>query len=105
VLRSGGAVVVAAGLLAAGCGGSKQASTTTVQPRGKTLFVRECGACHRLADAGTDGSVGKGLDQTHPTRAAVVRAIALGTDIMPAHLVTGADAREIAIYVAEATRP
>jgi cytochrome c oxidase subunit 2 len=30
---------------------------------GKTLFTQQCGSCHRLADAGTQGEVGPDLDK------------------------------------------
>jgi cytochrome c oxidase subunit 2 len=30
---------------------------------GKTLFTQQCGSCHRLADAGTEGEVGPDLDK------------------------------------------
>jgi cytochrome c oxidase subunit II len=31
--------------------------------QGKDLFVQECGSCHTLADAGTEGEVGPNLDE------------------------------------------
>ncbi|MGA8220007.1 MAG: c-type cytochrome, partial [Solirubrobacterales bacterium] len=46
--------------------GSQSASPEDVpaslQP-GKDLFVTNCGACHTLAKAGTDGVIGPNLDQ------------------------------------------
>jgi cytochrome c oxidase subunit 2 len=33
---------------------------------GKTLFTQQCGSCHRLADAGTEGEVGPDLDKVLP---------------------------------------
>jgi mono/diheme cytochrome c family protein len=32
--------------------------------QGKTLFVKECGGCHTLADAATAGTVGPNLDDS-----------------------------------------
>jgi cytochrome c oxidase subunit II len=34
--------------------------------QGKTLFAQQCGTCHRLADAGTEGEVGPDLDKVLP---------------------------------------
>jgi cytochrome c oxidase subunit II len=34
--------------------------------QGKTLFAQQCGTCHRLADAGTQGEVGPDLDKVLP---------------------------------------
>ncbi len=34
---------------------------------GKKVFTTNCGSCHTLADAGTDGSVGPNLDDLKPT--------------------------------------
>jgi cytochrome c oxidase subunit 2 len=34
--------------------------------QGKTLFVQQCGTCHRLADADTQGEVGPDLDKVLP---------------------------------------
>ncbi len=67
---------------------------------GKALYVQQCGSCHRLADAGTEGVVGKSLDDVRPTRAAVLRAIVVGPGNMPADLLHGRDAQAVAAYVA-----
>jgi mono/diheme cytochrome c family protein len=84
---------------------------------GKTLFVGEgtCGSCHALARAGTKGTQGPDLDEafeqarldgmTDQTIEGVVhRQIAFPRrgSIMPADLVTGDDARDVAAYVGEA---
>jgi len=92
-------------LAAAGCGGGHPGAaggTTTTNP--KVLFVRNCGACHRLAAAGTEGGVGADLDRARPSRAAVLQAIADGPAAMPQGLVTGVDAQAVAAYVARVAR-
>jgi mono/diheme cytochrome c family protein len=86
---------------------------------GKAQFVEKCGSCHELARAGTAGTQGPSLDAAFQT------ALADGIDrdtvdgivhdqilnprknsIMPARLVTGEDARDVAAYVGyAAARP
>jgi mono/diheme cytochrome c family protein len=79
---------------------------------GKAHFVEKCGSCHTLARAGTAGTQGPSLDAAFQT------ALADGIDrdtvegivhkqilhprrnsIMPAGLVKGDDARDVAAYV------
>ena len=81
---------------------------------GKQLFVQKCGSCHVLARAGTKGTTGPDLDE------AFQRAIKDGmprsdfagaihgqilhpnrNGVMPAKLVTGDQAYDIAAYVAQ----
>jgi mono/diheme cytochrome c family protein len=95
------ASVVAVALIAvlAGCGGST-GPTPLAGGRGKTLFVQQCGSCHKLSDAGTPGIVGGDLDQLHPSGAELLHAIAEGPGAMPENLVSGQDARAVAAYVA-----
>ncbi|HET7567772.1 MAG TPA: cytochrome c [Gaiellaceae bacterium] len=111
-MRAASAVALAAAALLAGCGGGATAPatsprTTPLSPQerhGRTLFVRSCGACHELADAGTHGSAGPSLDE-HPWRDVYVReVIASGPGLMPAELLRGADADAVAGYVAAATK-
>jgi mono/diheme cytochrome c family protein len=80
---------------------------------GKAAFVEKCGSCHALARAGTAGTQGPSLDKAFQT------ALADGIDrdtvegivhkqilhprndsVMPAGLVKGDDARDVAAYVA-----
>ena len=100
-------VLAAAGtLLAGGCGSSSTATRrhgpvlTATEARGKTLFRADCASCHELADAGAKGIVGKNLDTTQPSAAAVLRTLAAPPKNMPANLLSGADARAVAAYVA-----
>ena len=68
---------------------------------GKTAFVATCGGCHALEDAGTAGNVGPDLDSGAPRSAEAVAAqIENGGGAMPAKLLTGQDAANVAAYVA-----
>jgi cytochrome c6 len=68
---------------------------------GKTAFVATCGGCHALKDAGTAGNVGPDLDSLAPLTAdRVASQIAHGGGAMPAKLLTGQDAANVAAYVA-----
>lgn len=95
---------------AAGCGRDGGGDN---QIAGKELFVQKCGSCHTLARAGTKGSQGPNLDKAfgparsdglgEQTVAGVVRRQIAHTrrgSIMPEGLVTGADAKDVAAYVA-----
>ena len=113
-MRGGVAVVVlAAALLAGGCGtgGISKAGDTD---RGKQLFLEKCGGCHTLAAAGTHGNQGPNLDDAFAasrkqgfkqvTIEQVVRdQIELAVPPMPQNLVKGADADAVAAYVASVT--
>jgi cytochrome c2 len=57
------AIALVAALALAACGGTvgySQGSGDRI--RGKELFVKGCGSCHALADAGTRATVGPNLD-------------------------------------------
>ncbi len=101
------AVALAGVVVLAGCGGGggsprHHVHLNAVERRGKTLFIRDCGACHTLADAGTSGIVGTALNQPWEARR-VRQSIADGPGEMPAKLVTGRAADAVAAYVAAAT--
>ena len=86
--------------------------------RGKQLFVKSCGSCHTLRDAATTGKIGPDLDYAfvesringlgQSTILQVVRAQiaypvttpSTGTPGMPANIVEGQDADDVATYVA-----
>ena len=68
---------------------------------GKAAFTATCGGCHMLKDAGTTGNVGPDLDSLAPlTAERVAHQIEVGGGAMPAKLLTGADAANVAAYVA-----
>jgi cytochrome c2 len=101
--------------VAAGCGTGGPATGGDAS-RGKKLFVAEarCGSCHTLKDAGSRGTVGPNLDDAFMRpkeekfkRSAienvVLDQIRYPTSVsgMPAHLVKGQDAKDVAAYVAQ----
>jgi mono/diheme cytochrome c family protein len=83
---------------------------------GKAQFVQQCGSCHALSRAGTQGQTGPDLDAAFrgALRAGMDRDTVQGvvrdqianvrrSSAMPANLVTGDDARDVAAYVGFAT--
>jgi cytochrome c6 len=85
-------------------GGTKTTGggNAAVLAQGKQLFQQNCGTCHTLANAGTNGKVGPVLDQVKPSKQLVLSAIkngGLGSGTMPANIVTGKDAQAVATYV------
>jgi mono/diheme cytochrome c family protein len=105
-VRAASAAAVVAVMLLSGCGGTsappRHPHLTAFERHGKALFIRTCGGCHTLADAGTSGIVGPALDQ--PWVASRVReTIADGPALMPAGLLSGRAAAAVAAYVAAAT--
>ncbi len=118
-LLAGGA---AAALVFSGCS-LKDSGANTVN--GKDLFAQKCGSCHALKRAGTTGVTGPDLDAAfaqsrkdglgestfagvvhqqilHPNRNPQVDPKTGQKTIMPAGIVTGDDALDVAAYVAEA---
>ena len=82
---------------------------------GKALFTERCGSCHTLGRAGTQGQTGPSLDAAFRTALAdgegrqtiqgIVHAQILHprkSSVMPAGLVKGEDAEDVAAYVAYA---
>jgi mono/diheme cytochrome c family protein len=81
---------------------------------GQTLFQTNCGVCHTLAGGGTDGQVGPDLDTllvptptTDPegtfkgNYSRVLTAVTCGVNgRMPAGILQGAQAQEVATFVA-----
>ena len=114
------AAAVTVGLLASGCGAVKhmQADDGNADD-GKPLFAEHCGSCHVIADADTSGVLGPNLDDVfgivrkqgfdESTIRDVVRGqiaypeteTAEGGPGMPAQIVVGQEARDVADYVAE----
>ncbi len=96
--------------------GGEEASPQNVesgQEEGKELCVTNCGSCHTLYKAGTDGVVGPNLDEIlappsptppDPTTVAprVLSAIDQGVaGRMPADILSGPQAKEVAEFVSE----
>jgi cbb3-type cytochrome c oxidase subunit III len=97
-------------MLAAGCG-TGGISKAGDADHGKELFLSKCSGCHTLAAAGSHGTQGPNLDEAfaydrrqgfkQETIEQVVRdQIELAEPPMPANLVTGGDAQDVATYVA-----
>jgi cbb3-type cytochrome c oxidase subunit III len=123
-----GAGLVAAALLAAGCGTGGVASGAQAPDvqNGQALFTQNCAACHTLSAAGTSGTIGPNLDNSFAAdrkegysnsaiENVVLDQIRLGSGPlatyttskkftpqtpMPANLVKGQDAIDVAAYVA-----
>ena len=120
-----GACAAGAIALLSGCGSSLTDQGENVV-NGKTLFVAKCGSCHVLGRAATKGTTGPNLDEAferarrdgfgestfdgivhrqilHPNKFRQVDpATGKLLPLMPAGLVTGEDAKDVAAYVASA---
>lgn len=77
---------------------------TANQAKGRTLFANTCATCHTLRGSNSTGKVGPNLDVLQPPAALVTNAIQLGraqgNGNMPALLLTGEDAKNVAAYIA-----
>ena len=77
---------------------------TAAQEHGRQVFKERCATCHTLDDAGAVGMVGPNLDDLRPAKALTLDAInkgrARGQGQMPAQLISGPDAQDVANYVA-----
>ncbi len=89
---------------------------TAAEKRGREIFGERCGLCHTLAAANTAGKVGPNLDQIQPTKQLVLHTIqygclqnppkgsqeaCLGEGTMPADVVQGTDAENVAKFVSK----
>ena len=89
---------------------------TAGEKQGRQLFGQNCGVCHTLAAANAIGKVGPNLDQVRPSSTLVLHTIAngcvqsppasdsnqtcLGQGTMPANIIQGAAAQNVAAFVA-----
>ncbi len=77
---------------------------TATQAKGRELFASNCATCHTLEASNSAGAIGPNLDVLRPAAGLVENAIlvgrARGAGNMPAALLTGADAKAVAAYVA-----
>ena len=98
-------------LLLAGCGTGGKASGTADQTNGQKQFQAKCAGCHTLAAAGSTGTVGPNLDDAfradrdqhfkqNTIQNVVLLQIRQPSPPMPASLVKGQDAQDVAAYVA-----
>jgi plastocyanin len=113
--------VLTAGVLIGALGACGSASRERDVVAGKVSFVKDCGACHTLSRAGTQGTQGPNLDEAF--RQALASGMKRSTvegvvhdqilnparlpkndpAYMPPKLVTGDDAKNVAAYVAAVT--
>ena len=123
--RGFGRVVTGGAVVALAFGGCSLKDSGTDTVNGKTLFAEKCASCHALKRAGASGVTGPDLDAAfaqsrkdglgestfagvvhqqilHPNRNPQVDPKTGQQTIMPAGIVTGDDARDVAAYVAEA---
>lgn len=102
---------------ASGCTATDNTQNADVV-QGKQLFVQKCGSCHTLAHAGTKGTIGPNLDAAfmqslkNGLRRSGIRGVvrdqiahpgapqSAASEVMPAGLVKGAKADDVATYVA-----
>jgi mono/diheme cytochrome c family protein len=72
---------------------------------GRDVFAQRCATCHTLRAANGVGKVGPNLDQLRPPKALILDAIkngrARGQGQMPAGLVDGQQAQQVADFVAK----
>jgi mono/diheme cytochrome c family protein len=90
---------------------------TAGEKRGRELFGQHCAVCHTLAAANAIGKVGPNLDTLAPPESLILRTIengclanpssssspqtCLGFGTMPANVVQGRDADDVAAFVAK----
>jgi mono/diheme cytochrome c family protein len=110
-------VLVPAGVIAAVSGRddipeANVSGLTAAEKEGRELFGLRCANCHTLKAANAIASIGPNLDQLRPNKALVLDAIengrARGNGQMAAGLYTGAEAEDVASFVAKGrfrTRP
>jgi cbb3-type cytochrome c oxidase subunit III len=108
------AAVLALALSGCGTGGLASQGNTA---NGKQLFVDNCGVCHALADAGSNGTTGPNLDAAFGAirkknvsddqrfdestiREVVLDQIRFAIPPMKPNIVKGQDAEDVAAYVA-----
>jgi len=77
---------------------------TAAEQHGRYLFGQACNVCHTLAASESFGKVGPNLDDLRPPEALVLNAIMYGRERghgnMPEGLYAGANAQDVAAYVA-----
>jgi mono/diheme cytochrome c family protein len=86
------------------------------EKNGRELFGEHCGVCHTLAAANAVGKVGPNLDILKPAETTILNTIAngclpnppkgsneacLGQGVMPADVVEGRDAQDVAAFVSK----
>jgi cbb3-type cytochrome c oxidase subunit III len=109
LLLTGAVLLYAFGV--SGCGTGGKASSHADQANGQKVFQAKCAGCHTLAAAGSTGTVGPNLDDAfradkqqgfkqNTIQNVVLLQIRQPSAPMPPSLVKGADAQDVAAYVA-----
>ena len=107
-------ILVACGLVLAGCSGGKTVEgkvPTTPEVKGdpvagkKTFETAGCKGCHTLKDAGATGTVGPNLDEKKPPLALVIDRVTNGKGVMPSFSgqLSPKQIADVAAYVVQAT--
>jgi len=112
--RSGLVATLTVGLLVMVAGGCAVKHPVANLVNGKKLFVSKCGSCHTLSHASTTGSVGPNLDvafaqdRTDGIKSTSIEGLVSywiqypnNQGVMPARLLTGQQAQDVAAYVAQ----
>jgi len=98
------AVIASRGEAEGGVGALRTETASTSDEEGKTLFIQNCKSCHNLDAVQARGVTGPDLDELGGVdRQRVLNAIkkgGTGQNRMPAGLLEGHDADEVARYVA-----
>jgi mono/diheme cytochrome c family protein len=71
---------------------------------GRGLFIENCGSCHTLDAAGTQGQIGPNLGDIPLDEDEVLAAIengGTGSGNMPSGLLSGQDAQDVAAFIAK----
>ncbi len=84
-----------------------QAKSDPMFDMGKDVFLNKanCGACHILIDAGTEGVIGPNLNQIKPDMNRVMSAVINGIGVMPPFedMLSLAEIEAVAHYVSTST--
>ena len=81
-----------------------QSSAPAAAADGNELFKSNCGSCHTLGAAGTNGAIGPNLDDLSPAAATVTAAMKAGPGAMPTFSLSAAETAAIAKFVESSSR-
>jgi mono/diheme cytochrome c family protein len=99
------AVIAGRGEAEGAVGSLRTEKISTSEENGKELFVESCKSCHNLDAVNARGVTGPDLDELGGvTKERVLNAIkngGSGQDLMPARILRGQDAEDVAVYVSK----
>lgn len=100
-----GFAIVNRGEAKGGTGALRGQSLTSSEANGKALFIQRCASCHTLGAVNARGVTGPNLDrigEVTPGRIRnAIRIGGTGQGRMPANLLSGSDAQDVAEYVSK----